>query len=272
MELKLLNEKYPNKTAFVTGAASGLGHAFARLLYENGWTLHLTDMNLKELTSSVDSFDKEKLHLHEFNVADKKAYEDVVKTVFEVTPYVDVLINNAGIGDGSLFHEYPMVDWERMIQVNLMGTYYGCHFFAAKMRDYQKGLILNIGSAAGFMNAPGMSAYNVSKAAVYSLSETLYHELKGDQVHVCVLTPTFFKTNVMSQSTGPVIFKNFVDKQMKYSTTNADEVARITLQQASEGKFQVIHPKEARRNYMIKKWMPRLIDKQFAKLLLKFKT
>jgi len=272
MNFDVLNERCPNKTAFITGAGSGLGHAFVKLLSQNGWTLHLSDMNSNSLSQSVESLhNQESIHLHELNVANLGAYEEVVQKALKVSPAIDLLINNAGIGDGSLFHDYRPEDWERMIQVNLMGTYYGCHLLVPHMQQIQNGMIINIGSAAGFMNAPGMSAYNVSKAAVYSLSETLLHELKTDHIHVAVLTPTFFKTNVMSQSTGPVIFKNFVDKQMKYSTTNADEVAAVTLTQAAKGTFQIIHPKEARRNHFIKKWFPKLVDKQFEKLLHKFK-
>ena len=271
MTLDQLNDQYPNKTAFITGAGSGLGLAFAGLLSQNGWTLHLSDINFESLAQTRESLGTSDVHLYELDVADLAAYQKVAEQVFQHQKPVDLVINNAGIGDGSLFHEYKPEDWERMIQINLMGTYYGCHVFVPHLKEQKRGLIINIGSAAGFMNAPGMSAYNVSKAAVYSLSETLWHELKGDNIHVAVLTPTFFRTNVMSQSTGPLIFRNFVDKQMKYSTTNADEVAAVTLSQAAKGKFPIIHPKEARRNHFVKKWMPGIVDRQFEKLLHKFK-
>jgi len=269
MELKTLHKKYPNKTAFITGAGSGLGLAFAKLLAENNWTLHLSDINITSLENNSSSFQKAKeVYNYALDVSNKEQYAQVQQQVLANLESLDLLINNAGIGDGLLFKDYPIEKWEKMIEVNLMGTYYGCHFFTPQLLKQQKGLILNVGSSAGFMNAPGMSAYSVSKAAVYSLSETLYHELKLKNIHVSVLTPTFFKTNIMENASSKV-FKGFAEKQMKYSKTNADEVARITLEQASKGKFQIIHPTDARQKFFYKKWLPKLVEKQYFKMMQK---
>lgn len=122
------------------------------------------------------------------------------------------------------------------------------------------------------MNVPGMSAYNASKAGVYAFSETLYHEYRAMGIHVSVGTPTFFKTNIMSNASGSVQFANFAEKQMQHSKTNADEMAGVILTQAAEGKFQIIHPKDARRSHFIKKWMPGLVNKQFEKMMKQFRS
>jgi short-subunit dehydrogenase len=269
MNLKKLNILYPNKTAFITGAGSGLGAAFTKILSENNWTLHLSDINenaLKDIVQDLGS--NESIFQYVLNVSDKNQYENVVKEVYENTESVDVVINNAGIGDGLLFKDYPIEKWEKMIEVNLMGSYYGCHFFTPHLLKQKRGLILNVGSSAGFMNAPGMSAYSVSKAAVYSLSESLYHELKPYNIHVSVLTPTFFKTNIMENASSKV-FKGFAEKQMNFSKTNADEVACITLEQAAKGRFQIIHPTDAKTKFFYKKWLPKLVDKQYSKMMSK---
>lgn len=271
MSLEKLNIKYPNKHAFITGAGSGLGAAFAKLLASNGWTLYLSDIqmaSLEELKSSLDG--AKSIYTYELDVSNALNYERVMDQLKKDTNHMDVVINNAGIGDGEFFQHYKMDQWERMIRINLMGVYYGCHHFVPKMIEQSSGLIINIGSAAGFMNAPGMSAYNASKAAVYSLSETLYHELKPKGIHVSVVTPTFFKTNIMSQASGSQQFMNFAEKQMKYSTTNAEEMANVVLMQSIKGKFHIVHPKEARRAYFFKKWFPKLINKQFDKMMEKF--
>lgn len=270
MSLEKLNIKYPNKHAFITGAGSGLGAAFARLLAPNGWTLYLSDIQMASLEEVKNSLDGAKaIYTYELDVSNALNYERVMDQLKKDTNHMDVVINNAGIGDGEFFQHYKMDQWERMIRINLMGVYYGCHHFVPKMIVQSSGLIINIGSAAGFMNAPGMSAYNASKAAVYSLSETLYHELKPKGIHVSVVTPTFFKTNIMSQAVGSQAFLNFADKQMKYSETNADEMAQVVLKKASEGTFQITHPKEARKNYFFKKWFPGLVAKKFQKMLAK---
>ena len=122
------------------------------------------------------------------------------------------------------------------------------------------------------MNAPGMSAYNVSKAGVYSFSETIYHELRSKNIHVSVVTPTFFQTNIAKGAFGSPKFAAFAEKQMKYSKTNADEMAEVVLTQAAKGKFQIIHPTDARRNFFLKKWFPKLVQKQFDKMVVKFSS
>lgn len=270
MKLEKLNTTYPNKTAFITGAGSGLGLAFSRLLAKNGWTLHLSDINMEALESSAKTLEGAgNVKLYQLDVGNNLSYGNVASEVLKITK-IDLVINNAGIGDGELFKDYKIDHWERMIRINLLGVFYGCHYFVPSMIEQGSGLIINIGSAAGFMNAPGMSAYNASKSAVYALSETLYHELKSKNIHVSVVTPTFFKTNIMSDAAGSQQFINFAQKQMKYSTTNADEMAEIVLSKAAEKKFQIIHPKEARRNYFLKKWFPGLINKAFEKMMAKF--
>ncbi|MEO9485751.1 MAG: SDR family NAD(P)-dependent oxidoreductase [Ekhidna sp.] len=268
--MKELNSKYPNKTAFITGAGSGLGAAFATLLAKNGWTLHLSDINFDSLEEVKSKLTGESaIFLYQLDVGNKLAYEKVVEELGKNTSKLDLLINNAGIGDAELFQDYKLDQWERMIRINLLGTYYGSHYFLPLI-ERQRGMIVNVGSAAGFMNAPGMSAYNVAKAGVYSLAETLHHELKSKGVHVSVVTPTFFQTNIMSDASGSEKFVHFAQKQMKYSTTNAEEMAQVVLTASAKGKFHIIHPKEARRAFFFKKWFPKMLNKQFEKMIAKF--
>ncbi len=270
MTLDKLNNRLPGKCAFITGTASGLGAAFSKLLAENGWTLLLSDIDQKALEDFKKNLPNHDLvTTYQLNVADKNNFNAVAEQIRMNGMQIDLLINNAGIGDGELIQHYQVEAWEIMIQVNLLGTYYGVKYLLPMISN-SSGMIINIGSAAGFMNAPGMSAYNASKAAVYSFSETIYHELKPQNIHVSVVTPTFFKTNIMSQASGSEKFVDFAEKQMKYSTTNADEMAQVVLTEAAKGKFQIIHPKEARRNHFIKKWFPGLVEKQFKRLIAKF--
>ena len=246
-----------------------LGAAFSKLLAANGWTLHLADINLDSLESFKQTLQHDGVHTYKLDVGDKIGYGNLADDLIKKGVKLDLLINNAGIGDAELFQEYKVDHWERMIRINLLGTYYGTHFLLPLIQA-QKGIVVNIGSAAGFMNAPGMSAYNAAKAAVFALGETLHHELKCKGVHVSVVTPTFFKTNIMSEAKGSEQFVHFAEKQMKYSTTNADEMARVILEQSAAGKFHIIHPKEARRAFFLKKWFPSLVAKQFDKMMKKF--
>ncbi|NQZ79241.1 MAG: SDR family NAD(P)-dependent oxidoreductase, partial [Ekhidna sp.] len=134
-----LNHKYPNKTAFITGAASGLGAAFSSILNKNGWKLHLSDVNLDILGNFRDTLENpEQTHIYQLDVSDKLSYETISDKIGKNIQQLDLLINNAGVGDGELFQEYKMDHWERMIRINLLGTYYGCHYMLPLI-EKQKG-------------------------------------------------------------------------------------------------------------------------------------
>ena len=109
----------------------------------------------------------------------------------------DLVINNAGIGAGGRpVGEAPLAEWERTLGVNLWGVIHGCHVFVPRLREQDRGGVINVASAAGFAAAPGMAAYNVTKAGVVSLSETLAAEFSGTDLAVTVLCPTFVRTNI----------------------------------------------------------------------------
>ncbi len=117
-----------------------------------------------------------------------------------------LVINNAGVGaGGTAIGDTDIDDWNWVLGVNLWGPIHGCHVFAPLLREAGYGGIINVASAAAFGAAPGMAAYNVSKAGVLSLSETLAAELSGTGVHVTVLCPTFVKTNIIVSGGKPAL-------------------------------------------------------------------
>ena len=123
---------------------------------------------------------------------------------------VDLVVNNAGVSSGGRIGESPMADWRWTIEIDLFGVIYGCHAFVPILRNQGHGHILNVASAAGLaLPAPrDEGAYDVSKAGVVALSETLAAELVGTKVGVTVLCPTFFQTNIVKSG-------RFVDEKSK---------------------------------------------------------
>src|SRR5690606_19558900 len=109
---------------------------------------------------------------------------------------IDVVVNNAGVASGGFFEELSLEDWEWQISINLMGVVKGCKAFLPLLQRSQ-GKIINVASMAALMQAPAMSNYNVAKAGVVALSESLLVELRGQEVGVHVLCPSFFQTNLM---------------------------------------------------------------------------
>lgn len=169
----------------------------------------------------------------------------------------DLVVNNAGIGAGGVvIGEMPLELWRKTIDVNLWGVIHGCHVFAPRMRAAGRGGIINVGSAASFAAAPRMAAYNVSKAAVLALSETLAAELSGTGVGVTVLCPTFVKTNIVNPDTIDDGAARLAATAMKWTGVSAESVARAALDALDRGQLHVVPQFDAKVIWQAKRLLP----------------
>ena len=132
------------------------------------------------------------------------------------------------------------------------------------MKKARSGHIINIASAAAFVPSPNMAAYNVTKAAVRSLSETLYTELAPSNIKVSVVMPTFFKTNIMQYSRSGEEMKAVAKKMMEKSGKEASDIAQELLIKAGKGKLNIILPGQARFLYFIRRFFPSLFYRLIA--------
>ncbi|MDX1692232.1 MAG: SDR family NAD(P)-dependent oxidoreductase, partial [Ketobacteraceae bacterium] len=123
------------------------------------------------------------------------------------------------------------------------------------------GYFVNTASAAGIVNAPTMSSYNVTKSGVISLSETLRAELHGDNIGVSVVCPTFFKTNLSEtmRSDDPGT-RTFVDKLMSKSRITADDIADDIFDAVAKRKFWVLPHRDGRLMWYAKRYLPGLFS------------
>jgi NADP-dependent 3-hydroxy acid dehydrogenase YdfG len=263
----IFSARYPTKRAFITGAASGLGYALCKELSADGWTIGMADINAVELELKATEIVQigGVANTYQLDVADKHAYRTVVDDFINRHGGIDLLVNNAGVGDAGRVDEYGLENWDWLLRINLNGVIYGSALFIPIMRAQGKGTIINIASAAAFTSLPRMGAYNVSKAAVLSLSETMSAELHGHGVHVSVVMPTFFKTNVMSNSRGSE--EDIEMSRLIFATTSKtpEHIASMVLRQAGEGKFHIILNWDAHLMYRLKRYFPRLILWLFQK-------
>lgn len=142
-----------------------------------------------------------------------------------------------------------------------MGPIHGCHVFTPILRDAAPSAaprgIINVASAAAFGAAPGMAAYNVSKAGVLSLSETLAAELSGTPVRVTVLCPTFVKTNILESGRISEESGELAAKLMRWTGFSADKVARICLDAHDRGDLYCMPQLDAQIGWHIKRLAPR---------------
>jgi NAD(P)-dependent dehydrogenase (short-subunit alcohol dehydrogenase family) len=253
-----LSDKHPKKRAFITGAGSGLGLAFATGLAKDGWHLGLSDVNEATLASAADSIRNAggKPATYVFDVADEEQFQNAVNAFEALHGGIDIGINNAGIGCGGMLEEVPIKTFRRVIDINLMGVVNGCHAFIPVMKKAGRGHILNVASAAGFASLPEMSAYNASKAAVISLSETLRSELFDFGISVSVLMPTYIRTNIGRDAVGPEKSVKRAIGMVNTSKISSEECASFVFSKMSLDELYIVMPEEARFLWRFKRFMP----------------
>lgn len=187
-----------NKNALVTGAGKGIGKAVAIALAKEGVNVILvarTQSDLDQVAKEVKTFGVKTLALTA-DVADINSVNNAVEKALAVFKTIDILINNAGIAAFGKFLELEPAAWERIIQVNLMGTYYVTRAVLPNMIERQTGDIINISSTAGLSGNALTSAYSASKFAVLGLTESLMQEVRKHNIRVTALIPSTVATDM----------------------------------------------------------------------------
>ena len=175
---------------------------------------------------------------------------------------VTMVINNAGVGLGGKFDELSLDDWKWCMHVNLWGVIHGCHYFVPGFKKQGRGAIINVASAASYTAAPEMSAYNVTKAGVRALSETLFSELARDNIRVNVLCPTLVPTNIIKNGRIPGRYSKLADHAlMNYAMTTSDDVAKLTLNRLDKGELYTTPQVDAKLFWMMKRASPNFYAK-----------
>jgi NAD(P)-dependent dehydrogenase (short-subunit alcohol dehydrogenase family) len=246
--------------AVITGAGSGIGAAFAVELAKRGGSVVCSDIDETAARATADAIiadGGEALALR----CDVSQLDDVTALAKEAQFWFGgpptVVINNAGVGAGGLpIGEMSIDDWQWVLDINLWGPIHGCHVFAPILREAGFGGIINVASAAAFGAAPGMAAYNVSKAGTLSLSETLAAELSGTGVNVTVLCPTFVKTNIVDSGRISDKSTQLADMLMRWTGFSPQRVARTCLDTLDRGGLYCMPQPDARIGWGIKRFTP----------------
>ncbi|RNL60541.1 SDR family NAD(P)-dependent oxidoreductase [Nocardioides marmoriginsengisoli] len=252
-----------NARAVVTGAASGIGRSFALELARRGGQVVVSDIDLvgaQRTVTAIEDNGGTAVAVH-CDVAKLESVQELAAEAcrwFEGTP--TLVVNNAGVGaGGNVIGDVPIEDWEWTLGINLWGPINGCHVFAPMLRRAaehgQPGGIINVASAASFGAAPRMAAYNVSKAGVLSLSETLAAELVGTGVKVSVLCPTFVKTGIVESGRINAKASAAASRLMQFGMS-PDKVARICLDSHDRGGLYVMPQVDAKIGWQIKRTIP----------------
>jgi len=260
-------KNFSGKVAVITGAGSGLGREFADIAAGLGMKLVLADIQADALEKATDALLAQGAEVLAMvcDVSKGAHVEELADAALARFHGVHLVFNNAGVGSGGLIWENSVEDWEWVLGVNLWGVIHGVRVFTRAMLDCAKkdpsfeGHIVNTASMAGLLNAPAMGVYNVSKHAVVSLSETLYHDLQlvGAPIGASVLCPYFVPTGIshshrnrpeeLKAEGGPtnsqIAAQALTVKAVESGKVSAQDVARMSFDAIREGQFYIYsHP------------------------------
>ena len=257
------------RTAIITGAGSGLGRALSARLARDGWQLALCDINtagneqtlaaIRAASGGEHTAASGIEHTAEtLDVSDAEAWSNLVTRLQARWPQLDLLVNNAGVACAGEVGQLPLADWRWLLNVNLWGVIHGCHACVGWLKQNPAGgHVVNIASVAGLVFPPEMAAYNVSKAAVIALSETMSAELRAHRVGVTVVCPGFVATNLLA--TGRFASESqrqSAERLMNESTMTPDHVANAIARAIRRRQLYLVVPPLTRLLWWLKRFLP----------------
>lgn len=272
-----------NKTAVVTGGASGIGRVIVEKCLTLGMNVVLADINKDDMDRVMNELqvDKTRLATVQTDVTKFESVELLSDIAYKTFGRVDILFNNAGVADNSFIWESSLKDWEWVLGVNLMGVVHGVKAFTPRMLAQDSNcFIVNTSSLSGLMSA-NLGIYSISKHAVVALSETLQQSLNmlHSKIKVGVFCPGFLKTKInVSERNRPgkylntenddknkemrpelLKIKSFVDKAIE-NGMDPKEAVEILFKQLEEGKFYLQTHTDEKTMQSIKLRMEGILD------------
>ena len=222
-----------NRIAIVTGGAQGFGLAIAKKFLDCGAEVIVWDIDKSALNRTQESIKNEKFTTQ---IVDITNFNEVTKNIELITnkKNIDIFINNAGItGLNAGVWDYPVDEWQKVINVNLNSVFYCCKAVVPHMIKNNYGRIVNIASISGKEGNANASAYSSSKAGVIGLTKSLGKELADKNIAVNAVTPAGAKTRILDQMTKEHV--NFMlSKVPRNRFLEVDELASLVAWLASE--------------------------------------
>lgn len=259
---------FKNKVVLITGAGSGIGRETAYAFAKRGAVVIVADVNEEGGQQTVDKINQSSKGKAQFVYCDVSSRDSVAalsETVHNQYPHVDVLINNAGIGAAGTFLNTSLDMWDKVIDINLKGVVYGCHYFLpAMVKSKQPCHVINIASAAAFYAPQEMPIYGTSKSAVLGFTEILRQDMEQHNIGVTAICPGVINTPIVANTqveTREGDAKQFINRAVKiYEKRNyppSKVAAAIVKAVENNSGVQPVSP-EAWFMYYSKRLMPRL--------------
>jgi len=257
---------YKNKVAVITGAASGIGHALATKLAQQGCHLALVDRNLEGL--NLVKLEAEKLGvrclIQNVDVSNSEYFQSFATSVVTEFGTVDLLFNNAGVSLIDSVANQSLEDFHWLMNINFWGVVHGVNAFLPILRESPNAHIVNVSSLFGLLALPLQSAYNASKFAVRGFTESLKMEMAGTNVSVHCVHPGGIKTNITNNakvSTANVEKSKIIAAFNKQAKTTSEQAADVILQGIEKNKRRILIGSDAKLLDRIVRWFPNTYEK-----------
>jgi short-subunit dehydrogenase len=189
-----------SKVWYVTGASQGLGLVLVKKLLEKGYRVTASSRDVHTLSQAVGLIDKDRFLPLAVDLNNQDCIDESIQQTLVAFGRIDVVVNNAGYGMTGTIEETGEQDIRNIFNVNLLATINVVKSVLPVMRSQKSGYIINIGSVAGFVGAPGWSVYSATKAAVAAFSEVIALDVKEFGIRVTVAEPSGFRTGFLSKN------------------------------------------------------------------------
>ena len=261
-----LNLLMENRYAVVTGASSGLGLEFAKLLAKKGYYLVLVARRTERLEAlKLEILNSYKLDIHvvSLDLSDTTAAKKLLDYTQQNKLKVSILINNAGFGTSGDFLSVPLEKTVEMLQLNITTLTQLSYLFGNEMKKNKLGYILQVSSVGAFQPSPSFAAYSATKSYVMLFSEALDFELKGTGVSVTKLYPGATKTEFFE------VANTKVNKLVENSLMTAASVASIALEAMFNRKRSIVPGNMNKISTLLVQLLPRKLATYIAANVMK---
>ncbi len=252
-----------NRTAAVTGAASGIGRMLAVNLAKEGCSLALADINAPGLQETAKLIgDGVKVTTHIVDVSQREQVFQYADEAAGNHGGVDLIINNAGVALGDFLETVPMEDFEWLMGINFWGVVFGAMAFLPHLKKRPEGHIVNISSINGIIPNPNNGPYCSAKFAVKGYTETLAQEMHGTNIHVSCVHPGGIKTNIARNGrVNRAMFGLTKEKaanlyEEKLFRTTADDAAKIIISGVKRNKRRILVGTDAKFLDLLTRFFP----------------
>ena len=223
-----------NRVAIITGGAQGFGFSITERFIQSGAKVIIWDIDENECKKAISKLNSENCLFEIVDVRQIKNIQSKLKEIEKKFGKIDIFINNAGIsGKNTSVIDYPIEEWNKVIDLNLNAVFYCCKSVVPFMIKKKYGRIVNIASIAGKEGNPNASAYSSSKAGVIGLTKSLGKELAQYNIAVNCVTPAVAKTRIFNQMTNEHI-NYMLSKIPRNRFAKVEELASLVTWLVSE--------------------------------------